>query len=1211
MLTRTQQSPPLWAALVAPFSRRRTHALAEVFALALTCFVSAPATAQDLAINEVMSSNGSSIVDEDGESPDWVEIFNRGSSAIDLESYGLSDDADPLQWKFPSLLISPGGHLLVFCSGKDRTNAPAHWETVIADGDNWKYLVPTSEPSAAWRRPGFNDASWAAGATGIGYGDGDDRTEVPAGTVSVYARKAFQVEDPTAISKVFLDIDFDDAFVAFLNGTEIARENITDQGRPPIYTEVADASTEPRLATGGKLFHYGIESFSSLLRAGENVLAIQVHNIGAGSSDLSLIPYLTLGMNRLPANARGPADILKPTLPSLHTSFKISTSGETITLAAPDGTVLDAVDPGALPTDVSKGRFPDGSADFAFYSPATPGAPNASGGFVSIGGSVAFSQQGGFYPGPINIALATDEPVGAIFVTTDGSVPTEASAAYAGPLQIQKTTVVRARVLGGGILPGATTTQTFVVGRKPALPVVSISTDPANFFDSTIGIYVNGDSFDASFPYFGSNFWEDWERPVHLELYELDGALGFSQDAGAKIFGGWSRGNPQRSLAFFARSQYGASKFSYRIFPEKGIKSFESFILRNSGNDWQITHFRDAMMTSLVKDLGIDRLAYRPSAIFINGEYWGILNLREKINEHFLAANHRGVRADQIDLLEADGSPIHGDADHYRAMLALLQGSDISDPAVYAQVDGMVDMENFIDYQAAQIYFDNTDWPGNNIKFWRPRVEGGRWRWILYDTDFGFGIWNGNNYLNNTLAFALTDNGPSWPNPPWSTFMLRTLVTNRTFLEDFVNRFATHLNTIYVPAKVVARIDSMARGIESEMPSQRNRWGSDMNAWRSSVQVLRDFANRRVPQMRSHLASTLGLGATATLRLSLASPVGGVIEIQGIPIRNYPFTGAYFQGLPIRLTARPDPGFRFVGWTGIEPADQADASVVLERAGLSLTASFELDCASVSDVVINEIQYNSPADADTGDWVEIYNRTGATLDLAGWTFRDAAAEHVFTFPAGAQISGDGYLVLCSSIADFSRAHPTIDSTLGDIGFSLAGQGESIGLFDASGREVDRVAYDDFEPWPVEADGGGATLALKNPLLHGSYALHWTASSSGGTPGARNDVFVAVDAVCVPGETQIVRGDCDADGAVTIADPIRLLFASFGGASMPCRSACDANGDGSTGGVSDAIHLLRYLFLQGPSPVPPFPSCGAPILATDAGLGCETASRACR
>jgi hypothetical protein len=1172
------------------------------------CLVARAVEAQGLVINEVMSSNSATLLDDAGESPDWVEVLNTGAVEIQLEGHGLSDNAAPLKWVFPNLLLPPGGRAVVFCSEREPSSVPSHWETVIAEGDAWRYIVPVAEPAAAWRQPEFADAGWRTGAAGIGYGDGDDRTEVPAGTISVYARKAFSVGDPDDVLDVFLHIDFDDAFVAYLNGVEIARENIGSPGLPPAFSEVAATSTEPRLVTGGKLFQYREERFRSLIRAGENVLAVQVHNAGSSSSDLSLIPFLTLGMTRPPPNARGPAGIIKPSLPGLHASFKIAAEGETITLASPGGAIIDSVATGFLPVDISIGRFPDGTGAFSIHSPATPGAPNASPGYAAVGGAVTFSRTGGFHPGPVTVSLSTSGTSGTIFVTTDGSMPTESSPAYAGPIQVASTRVVRARVLGAGLFPGENATHTYIIGRTSTLPVVSISTDPANLFDSEIGIYVTGTTYDPSFPYFGSNFWEDWERPVHLELYEPDGTVGFSAGAGAAIFGGWSRGNPQRSLALFARRQYGPGKFSHRIFPEKDIDGFEAFVLRNSGNDWQITHFRDAMMTSLVKDLGIDRQAYRPSAVFINGEYWGILNLREKVNEHFLAANHPGVSSDQIDLLEANGRAIHGDTDHYNAALALLQGN-VADPAVYGQIEAMIDIENFIDYQAAQIYFDNTDWPGNNIKFWRPRVEGGRWRWILFDTDFGFGIWNAGNYVNNTLAFALEPNGPDWPNPPWSTLVLRRLVTNPLFVEDFVNRFLTHLSTVFSPSKVIARVNEMAAALEPEMPAHRARWGSNVSAWRASVQVLRDFASRRIPYVRSQLGGRFGLSATGVLGITIAAPGGGIVEVQGVPIREYPFSGTYFQALPVRLAARPDPGYRFLRWSGVEAAMGREATVTVSASALALSAAFERDCSAAGDVVINEIQYNPPVDADPGDWVEIHNRTQAELDIGGWTLRDSGAETGYTIPAGTVIPDGGHVVLCSSSAAFSSLHPAAGGCIGDTGFSLSGSGETISLFDASGRLVDEVAYEDSAPWPAEADGGGATLALRNPGLENSDAASWAASGAGGTPGARNDVFVPMED-CVESGPYFLRGDCNGDGVVAISDAIRLLLASFAGAPVPCWTACDADGSGSASGVTDTIHVLRHLFAGGPPPASPFPACG-PLEDPDLALGCAAPPAGCR
>ena len=164
---------------------------------------------------------------------------------------------------------------------------------------------------------------------------------------------------------------------------------------------------------------------------------------------------------------------------------------------------------------------------------------------------------------------------------------------------------------------------------------------------------------------------------------------------------------------------------------------------------------RDGFITSLTNDLDIDHQKYRPAVHYINGEFWGIINIREKVNEHFVAANHN-LDASDIDLLEQYGEAIHGTNIDYMNLLDYLENQDISDPLVHDAIEQWVDIESYMSYQAFQIFIDNRDWPGNNIKFWRDHRVGGKWRWILYDTDFGFGIWEPNAYTFNTLSFDLS-----------------------------------------------------------------------------------------------------------------------------------------------------------------------------------------------------------------------------------------------------------------------------------------------------------------------------------------------------------------------------------------------------------------------------------------------------------------------
>ncbi|MBC8478830.1 MAG: CotH kinase family protein, partial [FCB group bacterium] len=724
---------------------------------------------QTILINEVMSANSTTIADEDGDYSDWIELYNAGETSANLGGVGLSDDPDDLfKWVLPDIQIGPDSHLLIFASDKDRSAISSHWETVINWGDDWKYFIGYSAPPSSWRELDFEDNNWPEGPSGFGYGDGDDATIVQP-VISVFIRNTFTIESTDVVEQAILHVDYDDAFVAYLNGVEIARANIGTPGVVPNYNQGSDTWREAQIYAGGLPDVFPVNLEQAALLEGNNVLAIEVHNYEASSSDMSLIPFFTLGMSEIPADPNGSPELLNLQLSPLHTNFKIQSAGEAIYLTAPDEQRLDSLYTSDQPSDISFGRSPDGSENLLLFPNPTPGYENALSGFAGIVPAPEASLTAGFYDSTVSVSLSCPSPSADIHFTLDGSDPTEQSPAYQGSLYFNDTTVLKSRAFETNHLPSPIVTNTYFVQDNSELTVISLSTDPDNLWDYNYGIYVMGPNASPSFPHFGANFWEDWERPIHMELFEPDGSLAFSTGAGVKIFGGWSRGLPQKSLALYARGEYGASAFEYAFFENRPFDSYQALVLRNSGNDWESSMMRDGMMTSLIDNEDVDLQAYRPAAVYINGDYWGIHNIREKINEHFVAAHH-DVDPDDIDLLENNGSPIHGDASNYNSLINFLNNEDITLDENYDYVKTLLDINSYVSYQAVQIYFDNQDWPGNNNKFWRPRTEDGKWRWLLYDTDFGFGIWNPNAFTNNTLEYALDPYGPGWPNPPWSTF---------------------------------------------------------------------------------------------------------------------------------------------------------------------------------------------------------------------------------------------------------------------------------------------------------------------------------------------------------------------------------------------------------------------------------------------------------
>ena len=266
-----------------------------------------------------MSSNSTTIYDESGNTPDWIELYNSNNIEIDLTGFGLSDDIDdPFKWIFPSVIINPESYVLIFASGEGGDSYVQHWETVINWGDEWNYFIGYTNPPSNWRELSFDDSGWLNGPSGFGYGDGDDATEVPQ-VMSVFVRKTFQVESIDNIAALVFHVDYDDAFVAYLNGNEIARANIGTPGFVPNYDEGAYEWWEAEIYGGGLPERYEIDPEPGLLTNGENVLAIQVHNYNITSSDMSLIPFFTLGMLQAPDNPSGTPDILNFSLTNLHT----------------------------------------------------------------------------------------------------------------------------------------------------------------------------------------------------------------------------------------------------------------------------------------------------------------------------------------------------------------------------------------------------------------------------------------------------------------------------------------------------------------------------------------------------------------------------------------------------------------------------------------------------------------------------------------------------------------------------------------------------------------------------------------------------------------------------------------------------------------------------------------------------------------------------
>lgn len=699
-----------------------------------------------------------------------------------------------------------------------------------------------------------------------------------------------------------------------------------------------------------------------------------------------------------------------------------------------------------------------------------------------------FTPQGGFYEQSLDVRLISPEAT--IYYTTDGSTPSTRSAVYKSPIRVNATTIIRAIAINGdrkSLFKG----QTYFLN-EPAtqFPVVSIGITPAILFDPYRGLFMQGsNALDTLWHKPGANFWSRKEVPVQIDMFESDGKLLYSSLTGLRLFGGMSRLFPQKSLALVARKRYGESRFDHP-FGKEGPKDPKFLVLRNSGSDFGKSHFRDALMTSLVDDCDLDRQAYRPAHVYINGKYWGIYNIREKINRYFIA-DHHDVHRDSIDFIEHKLTLRRGSTRHYQRLLSYLDKNDLRDPKQYTFVQTQMEVDNFMNYQIAEIFFDNQD-AGGNIKYWRPKTPAGRWRWILYDTDWGFGLQEKHAYRNNSLAFHTEPNGPYWPNPPWSTFILRRLLTNPDFRAAFVNRFADQLNYGFATDRVLDRIDQFYYELLPEMPRHLKRWNLSQSKWQEQIDILRTFAQERPRYVRMHLMEKFNTGAQRTVN-AVATPGGTILINNFVHIRDAAFQGVYFEHYPITIKAIPDYGYRFVGWEGIEMGEnQREFTLQLKEKRYAIRAIFEpFHHPLVDQVMINEI---CASNKHTGDWVELYNHSNEKVSLKGWILTDNKNE--FILPDVSMDPRD-YLIICREPEKFISVFPQAYNVISGLSFGINKRHETLALYSAEGASVDSTGF------LAPAMDTTFTVSLLLPSLDNSNPGNWELRQGLGTPNLPN------------------------------------------------------------------------------------------------------------
>ncbi|MEP2445714.1 MAG: lamin tail domain-containing protein [Balneola sp.] len=782
-----------------------------------------------------------------------------------------------------------------------------------------------------------------------------------------------------------------------------------------------------------------------------------------------------------------------------HVDFKLSAGGEHIALVDTDGTtVLDSLSFGEQTTDISLGRQTDGVGSFAFLNP-TPNAMNDGNVVAEVSDAPSFSLETGFYSGSVTVGISGTANAEIRF-ETGGAVPTANSTLYSSPISLDTSTVIRAIAIESGKQASDVITNTYLFADQHTIPVVSFVMEPDSLFDFDKGMYVIGDSSETNgqYPFFGANFWEDFQYPLHIEYMNEFGNPEFEFMAEAEIGGNFSRGFLKKSFIINNNDRFGLDRLNYPLFPENDYNEYDGFSLRAGAEE------RSRLLNELLRAINLEwghknaMQAYQSAALYINGEYWGIYNIYERKNDDFVESRYG---FNDIDMIKDFDTVTDGDAMAYNELISNFQDENLSGEAFFNYAESVIDFDSFTDHWVYQVYTSHGD--PNNIRYWRPRQEGGKWHYISYDFDWWRNLGDEPAEYFSSLKKFLSANIGGYN-------IFGRMMKNEQYRKIFLTRFADLLNTSFEPDYMMGLIDSIDTAINPEMPRDIARWtdgwydiGGSTNY---DMEYIRDITEDYVVDIRDYLyaefSDTLG---TDTVSVTLASTSNGSVQLNSIhpDVSESSWSGVYFQGTDAIFQAKPQLGYQISAWVvngQSQPASQT-LTIPLSDSPVTVEAQF----SEITDaLVINEINYNSSDDFGTGDWVEIFNTMDEAVDVSGWIFKDQVDSNSFVIPNNTVLEAFGYLVIADDTTKLKTVNPDARNYIGDFAFNLSGSGEELRLFNAAGGLVDVLTYSDDAPWPIEADGDGSTLELTDASSDNTLAASWMASSRlGGTPGWAN------------------------------------------------------------------------------------------------------------
>lgn len=922
------------------------------FTLVLVGAILSLSLSAQLFVNEGSNKNYSLVLDEDGEANDFIEIVNMGNTPIDLFGYSLSDNINtPGQYVFPHFVLDAHAYLLVFCDEKNRfASAPF---TTVADEESYT-------PYQGWNNHIFETPFLWDGVSNLA-------VNVCSYSNTGYITNSIFNQTATAYnSTIYAFQDGSDAACSYNAGTAVMqRPNMKLNGITIGTGNIQNSNTSYPAPYGN--WYWGARN-QMLIRANEltaaglsagpiNSLAFSV----AGTDPVNYT-YIEIKMNNTAVTDMSSV-FLNMNGSRFHTNFNLASDGSTtVYLFDTNNTLVHALNVNSPAVNTSVGSSPDASLNVVSFATPTPETSNTTAPALGVLSAPYIDQNSGVYTSVINVSIYdTNTPAAVVHYTIDGSEPTEASPIYAGPITIYQSKVLRAKAFKANYIPSKTTTNSYLYNVNHLTPIISVA-------------IANDDLYGPSGMF--DNWWLDLLKSAHMDYFDsIPGhPLLFTRDAGMIMDGGagGSRSNPQHSFRLeMGNGVLGDGPINYEIIPNRPYRNkYSDFYLRNGSNQYLALPYKDACLTDITcRGNNAYYSAWRPVSVYINGQYFGLYELREKFNtEMFKEIDNATKSTTEIMSLSywygGGLRAVDGNVENFWNSYNAFNALDPNTASYWNDADQYFDLKYYTDYIASESWVGNVDWPTNNIKIYRSDSTNYRWRFATIDLELSLNPNGWTDCYFDHINYMLGQGSGT----PYINVWLKS-IQNTTYKNYFINRFADLMNTSYRPERLLDVENNFFNRTVVEMQNEYQRWGDPWNI----PQQMDDFYNRhlafqsdllcRTEQVRNHIQNDFALADQVDVTLDVYPAGAGTIHISTITPDTYPWTGVYFNGVPVEITATANPGWTFSNWDNNGLIANVTNPVFMNNItvdGINFTANF-LPTVSVNELEVSNFNlYPNP-----------------------------------------------------------------------------------------------------------------------------------------------------------------------------------------------------------------------------------------------------------